>query len=414
LGWAFLLAGALPVIIGRSWRLEWAVRSWVIVLVGWGTLWASQEGKLPVGLPAAEVVLAPVAAALALTAALGLAAFESDLRAYRFGWRQALSVLAAVGVLLGALPLGSGLIEGRWRMPAHDYRASLDDLLSTRGRAPYRVLWVGDPELLPVSGWRYDDQVAYASTDRGVPTVLDRFPGPPPGATHLLADALHLAQDHKTSRLGRLLAPMGVRFLVVQSRLAPGSTSVTGQRRPPKALTELLSQQLDLAQVPVTDGLLVYRNTSWVPSRAVLPARGGDATSYTDAAAEDLSAARPAITRDQGETGAAGRVPVTGDLLVASTADGGWHLRVDGVVASRSTTYGWANQFDATRTGAATLTYRTPVGRRAATAGQLLLWLVVLVVWRRVRRTERRGSPRVRRRAARRAAVRTDHDVEVA
>jgi GT2 family glycosyltransferase len=391
LGWAFLLAGALPVIIGRSWRLEWAVRSWVIVLVGWATLWASQEGKLPVGLPAAEVVLAPVAAALALTAALGLAAFETDLRAYRFGWRQVLSVLAAIGVLLGAVPLGSGLIEGRWRMPAHDFRASLDDLLTTRGRAPYRVVWVGDPELLPAAGWRYDDQAAYTSTDRGVPTVLDRFGGPPPGATHLLADALHLAQAHKTSRLGRLLAPMGVRYLVVQSRLAPGSTSVTGQRRPPKALTDVLAQQLDLAQVPVTNGLLVYRNTAWVPSRAVLPPRSGDATSYTDAAAEDLEGARPALTVDKGDAGATGRVPATGDLLVANTADRGWRLRVGGIVAARSSTYGWANQFDATRTGPATLSYQTPVSRRAATAGQLALWIVVFVVWRRVRSRERQA-----------------------
>src|SRR5690606_21904683 len=88
LGFAFLLAAVLPVVIGRSWRLEWAVRAWFVVIAGWGAIWASQEGHLPVGLPAAEVVLAPVAAALALTAALGLAAFETDLRAYRFGWRQ--------------------------------------------------------------------------------------------------------------------------------------------------------------------------------------------------------------------------------------------------------------------------------------------------------------------------------------
>ena len=391
LGWAFLLAGALPVVIGRSWRLEWAVRCWVIVLSGWGVLWASQEGKLPVGLPAAEVVLAPVAAALALTAALGLSAFEIDLRAYRFGWRQALSVLAALGVVLGAVPLGSGLLEGRWRMPAHDFRASLDDLLTTKGRAPYRVVWVGDPELLPVAGWRYDDQVAYASTDRGVPTVLDRFAGPPPGATHLLADSLHLAQARKTNRLGRLLAPMGVRYIVIQSRLAPGSTSVTGQRQAPKDLTDLLAQQLDLEQVPVTEGLLVYRNTAWVPTRAVLPPRAGDHTSYTDAVADDLRGARTALRDDVGEEGAKGPVPKAGDLLVASTADKGWQLKIDGVVAGRSETYGWANQFNAGRAGEGTLTYRTPIARRAATAGQLALWILVIVVWRRLRRRERRS-----------------------
>ncbi|MCU1358479.1 MAG: hypothetical protein JWM89_3897 [Acidimicrobiales bacterium] len=394
LGWAFLLAGALPVIIGRSWRLEWAVRAWVIVLAGWAVLWASQEGKLPVGLPAAEVVLAPVAAALALAAALGLSAFETDLRAYRFGWRQLLSVFAALGVLLGALPLGSGLIEGRWQMPAEDFRASLDDLLTTRGRAPYRVVWVGDPELLPAAGWRYDDQVAYTSTDRGVPTVLDRFGGPPPGATHLMADALHLAQDGKTSRLGRLLGPMGVRYIVIQSRLSPSSTSVTGQRRPPAALTDRLAQQLDLEQVPVIEGLLVYRNTAWVPSRAVLPPRDTDPSSYTDAIGEDLRGARTALPHEVGDSGASGLVPAAGDLLVASTADPGWQLKVDGVVTARTTAYGWANQFSVGRAGEGSLSYRTPLGRRAATAGQLVLWILVVWVWRRARRKEKRVPAR--------------------
>ena len=114
LGFAFVLAGALPVIIGRSWRLEWAVRVWFVILAGWGTMWAASEGHITAVLPAPEVALAPVAACLAFSAALGLAAFETDLRAYRFGWRQLLSVAAAFAVVLGALPLGSGLLDGRW------------------------------------------------------------------------------------------------------------------------------------------------------------------------------------------------------------------------------------------------------------------------------------------------------------
>ena len=394
LGWAFLLAGALPVVIGRSWRLEWAVRAWVIVAAGWGVMWASEEGRLPVGLPAAEVVLAPAAAALALAAALGLAAFEIDLRAYRFGWRQALSVLAALGVVLGALPLGAGLIDGAWRTPSADYRASLDSLLSTDGQPPFRVVWVGDSELLPVAGWRYDGQVAYATTDRGVPTVLDRFAGPPPGATPLVADALHLAQDRRTDRLGRLLAPMGVRYVVVQSRLAPSSTSITGQRTPPAALTDLLAQQLDLERVPVTEGLLVYRNTSWAPTRSVLPPRTGDSTHYTDAIADDLSTAKPALARDVGDDGAAGSVPATGDLLLATSADPGWRLRVGGAVMDRTKTYGWANQFTVTRTGPGVLTYDTPLTRHLASIGQVVAWILAIVTWRAIRRRERRRASR--------------------
>ena len=394
LGWAFLLAGVLPVVIGRSWRLEWAVRAWFIVLAGWGVLWAGQEGHLPVGLPAAEVILAPVAAALALAAALGLAAFETDLRAHRFGWRQLLSVAAALGVVLGALPLGSGIVDGRWQMPDRALGSSLDGLVDNRGRAGFRVLWLGDPDVLPASGWRYDDDVAYATTDRGVPTVLDRLNGGPPGATPLLADALHLAEEHRTNRLGHLLAPMGVRYLVVPTQLSPTSTSVEDQHPVPSSLSDTLAQQLDLQEVPVREGLVVYRNTAWVSSRAVLPAREGDRTSFTDAVSDDLAGGQPAITIDDGAVGARGRVPDEGDLLVAATSDANWVLRIHGVRMGRSEAYGWANQFAATRTGTARLTYDTPLARRLAAGGQAALWLLVIVVRRRTRNAERRPPVR--------------------
>lgn len=400
LGWAFLLAAALPVVIGRSWRLDWAVRAWVVAIAGWGLLWVGQRGDLPVGLPPAEVVLAPVAAAVALAVALGLAAFETDLRAYRFGWRQVLSVGAALGVLLAATPLASGLIDGRWRMPANDYAAGLDDLVTNQNQDPFRIVWVGDPGLLPAAGWRYDDATAYATTDRGVPTVLDRFAGPPGGATPLVADALRLVEDRRTDRLGRLLAPMGVRYVIVQSQLSPSSSVVSGQRKPPARLLDRLAEQLDLEAVPVSEGLLVYRNTAWVPSRAVLPAREGERTSFTDATMDDLSEAVPALRIDDGNAGAHGQVPRQGDLLVASTADDRWRLRIGGIVAARSDAYGWANQFAATRTGAGRLEYRTPMVRHLVSVVQAALWVLAFVAWRVVRRRERRQTDERRPRTA--------------
>ncbi len=392
LGWAFLLAGALPVVIGRSWRLEWAVRCWFVILGGWALLWAGQEGHLPFGLPPAEVLMAPVAASLALTAALGLSAFEIDLRAYRFGWRQVLSVAAALGVVLGALPLGSGLLDGRWRMPSAGYTSSLDRLVSTNGRAPFRVVWIGDPELLPAARWRYSDDVAYASTDRGAPTVLDRFAGAAPGRTDLLAQALRLAERRQTNRLGHLLGPMGVRYLVLPSQLAPTSGSDTAVKVLPTSLTSTFTQQLDLREVPVRDGLTVYENTAWVPSRAILPDRAGDRTAFTDAVSDQLQGSRPVVVQDDGAVGARGVVPAQGDLLVASTSDGGWKLRIDGVPMAHSQTYGWTNQFSATRVGPATLSYDTPLGRRLAAVGQAVLWFLVIVVRRRTRRADRTAA----------------------
>jgi len=336
LGWAFLLAAALPLIIGRSWRLEWAVRAWVVVVAGWAVLWAGQDGRLPFGLPSSEVVLAPVAAALALTAALGLASFEIDLRAYRFGWRQVLSVAAALGVLLGAIPLAAGLLDGQWRMPSRDYSASLDALLEPVGQPPFRVLWIGDQEVLPVTGWRLDDDVVYATTDRGAPSVVDNFAGPPPGATPQLAEVLEVAQARGTNRPGHLLAPMGIRYLILPSRLAPrASGNVSALRPVPRALVDTLAQQLDLEEVPVGDGLLVYRNIAAAPLRSVLPAATGERTSTDDAAREDISDAKPALSVNSGPVDAVGRVPAPGDVLVAQSADDDWSLKIAGVPMGR-------------------------------------------------------------------------------
>lgn len=391
LGFAFLLAAGLPIIIGRSWRLEWAVRAWFVVLAGWATLWAAEEGHLTVGLPAAEVILAPVAAALAFTAALGLAAFETDLRAYRFGWRQVLSVVAALGVVLGALPLGSGLLDGRWQTPHSDFVASYGALAGGSGRGgAARVLWLGDADIVPAAGWRYDQDVAYAATDGGVPTVLDRFASDEPGATPLLAKAVRLADQRRTNRLGHLLAPMGVRYIVVTERLAPSSDR--GAVPVPARLTAALDQQLDLRQIPVRDGITVYENAVWASERSVLPSVDGARTSFTDAVGQDLSDAVPVLTSRSGSVGARGTVAKEGDLLVASTSDEHWQLRIDGVPMHRSTTYGWANQFAATRTGPATLTFDTPLSHTLAGAGQIVLWLAVVVVRRRSRLAERRAD----------------------
>ncbi|MGD9796851.1 MAG: glycosyltransferase, partial [Acidimicrobiia bacterium] len=110
LGWAIPLAAALALLIGRSWRLRWALRCWTIALLCWGL--AVVGGHVDLGLPPVEVLLAPGAAALALAAALGASSFELDLRGFRFGWRQVASLVAAAAVGVATLPSPSGPSTG--------------------------------------------------------------------------------------------------------------------------------------------------------------------------------------------------------------------------------------------------------------------------------------------------------------
>ena len=200
---------------------------------------------------------------------------------------------------------------------------------------------------------------------------------------------------------------MGVRYIVVQSQLAPTDDATAPNPAVVPAL-DVLAEQLDLRRVPVADGLTVYRNLAWVPSRAVLPEREGDRTSFLAAAGDDLREAEPALKEADGVDGATGSVPSTGDLLVASTSDEGWGVRVDGVALRRSETYGWANQFGATRAGGGTLAFDTPIGHRAIAAGEAVLWLLVLWAWRRARRRGRDAERAAAAAAPRRAAPAPD------
>lgn len=390
LGWAFLLAAALPVIIGRGWRFEWAVRAWFLALAGWGVLWAGEEGWLLVPLPPAEVLLAPAAVGLALAAALGVAAFEVDLPGYKFGWRQAVSSVAAVAVVVGALPLVVGVIDGRWKVPSGDLGPALAAVLASDGAAPSRVLWLGSPEVIPVAGHHLDERVAYAATE-GRPDVEGLWADPATEASGLLVDALDLAGARSTNRLGQLLAPMGIRYVVVPERSAP-ATNESPRRPPPESLTALLASQLDLEQVDTDDALTVYRNTAWVPLVASLPSDGPQRDDFTDALGDDLAAADPAVARRRSPIAFDGRIDRPGPVLWSSSSSAGWELEVDGRIAPRRELYGWANGFSVDRAGAATLRYDTPTSRPLLCGAQILVWLAAIAALRAVTRRHAGGA----------------------
>ena len=112
LGWAFLVVGALALVIGRGWRLGWAARAWTIAAVPFALTWVAARGWIDVGLPSADALLAPAAVGLALAAGLGIAAFEIDLRGYRFGWRQLASLIAAAALAVGVVPSAGRRVRG--------------------------------------------------------------------------------------------------------------------------------------------------------------------------------------------------------------------------------------------------------------------------------------------------------------
>ena len=398
LGWLLLPAGLLAVLIGRRWRLAWASRAWALVLAGFAACLVMAGSSHPSWFPAPEVLLAPAAVGLALAAGLAMTAFEVDLPDYRFGWRQVASVVAALALVFGVLPALAAASSGRWGLPESDFARPLRNLETKHGNGQtFRVLWLGDANLVPVAGWALDappvsdlgqgSVLAYATSEDGMGDVTGMPAGTDAGATQQLADAVRIAAAGGTSRLGSLLAPMGIRYVVVPLGNAPRPFG-TGAEVEPTGLLTVLDAQLDLSNVEVARGVVVYRNAAFGPERAELAA-GTEFPSGGPGAAErvvpGLAGAPTALPDQRGYQSFAGSLanPATVYLGVASSSR--WQLQVDGRSADRQEVLGWANAFTADAGTDATLVYQTAWWRVPTLIAQALVGALVLLYLFRTR-----------------------------
>jgi GT2 family glycosyltransferase len=311
---ALSAAALVALVVTGGPRFDAAVRFWAVTLVAV----AAAVGRSRLDstlLPAPDVLLAP--AVVGVGVAVGLAGFSlvRDLRRTTFGWRQVTAPAAMVLTLVATGPQVRDLRDGRWGAPARDHVRALawmPDRAAEDGS--FRVLWLGDPAVLPGEPWRRGDLGSLVSRD-GAPDVRAAWPdGPGPSITTVLEE-IDAARDRGTNRLGAQLAAVGIRYVVVVDRPAPGRGPVVA---PPADLTRALEVQLDLQQVPVaSDGLVVYENTDWVPVRAIV--RPGDPP----------SAAVPVLL-GQPVTSASGDVTRPGTFRLTEGQPDRWRIRLDG------------------------------------------------------------------------------------
>ncbi|MGI9022927.1 MAG: glycosyltransferase [Acidimicrobiales bacterium] len=374
LGWALLVAAILPLVLAQGVRLSWAVRFWAVALVCIGAAWAGGRGWLPIHPQAPDVFLAPAAIAIAAAAALGAAAFEFDLPGHRFGWRQIASAVAGTAVMLATIPILAGARDGRWGLPSPELNRSLAYMAQKQADGAFRVLWLGDPLVLPLGSWEIADGLAYATSRDGTPEVTDLLPGPPSGATRAIVTAIEQAERGDTSRMGRLLAPMAVRYVVLPSQIAAGDRDGP-QRPPPAELTRGLESQLDLRLLPSDPAATVYENIAWGPAREITQAaKVGPELPATLGGGVDLSGGTP-VLRGRGPVDFAGDLPSAGQVLVSESPSAGWELSVAGRNAPRQTALGVANAYRVDSPGRGELHYRTPLFRYGLLVLQIALWL---------------------------------------
>lgn len=379
LGWALPVAGLVPLLLARGPRWAWAVRGLALYLGAVAAVWATANGWVPVAMPRPEVIFTLGSLGLALSSAMSVAAIERDLRTYGFGWRQLLPITAVAALLLAVLPAARASFDGTWEMPDQEFNRQLAEL---DGERPERVLWIGHDDVVSVAGRTFGEALTIAISDSREVGFVDRWAGAPQPGDALVRDAVQLAVDGGTSRLGRLLAPFAIGEIIVLEQAAPAPA--VGIARPvPDQLLAALTEQLDLEQVEITPGVARYRNTAALPVAAVV-AEGTTA----GVGLRDFAGSRNALSAEAlvGDNGGEYRGPVAAgdEVYLAMPFTERWELEIDGRSVSPTTALDWAGSYRVPLSGEASLRYRSSTGHRLVMVGQLLSWVVAALALLRV------------------------------
>ena len=380
-GWALLVTAALPLLIGRGWRLSWAVRCWAVIVLDAAFVTAAGRGWLGLPVPSAELYLAPAAIAIAWCIALGFISFRIDLREFRFGLPQVAAAAASIAFVAAAIPVVAAAGTGRWGLTPATLATQLG-YIEADAAGDFRVLWVGDPETLPVDSWRIAPGLAYGTSRNGVGELTDRWAPDLPSGSAALGDAVKIALNGRTTRLGHLLGPMGVRYVVVPRRIGPRASG-RPLLPPSRDVTGALAEQADFRALDANQDLAVFENAAWVPIRAVLTRDQADEVSaagrgFVAATDNPIGGAPPALANRGSDYKYTGSLGSDGTMFFAETPSSRWHLTVAKATAERGTGYGVGSVYEADRSGRGTLQYRTSPIRWMSLLLELAVWVLVV------------------------------------
>ncbi len=335
--------------------------------------------------------MAPASVGAALAVGTLAAAWRDDVVTRTVGWRQPLGLVSALTVVVAALSPAVGAVDGRWDQPGTSLSVLLQQLPSDDD---HRVVFVGDQRVLPLRSRVMADGVGVAVVDDGPLTATTAQVVPTPNAAVRAVSAAFeaMAQD-STPRLGRLLAPLGIRFIVVP--IIDGVASTPDEPIPvPTGLLERLGSQLDLRRRSGTSELVIFENTAWIPTRALLRGAAAEASEQAgqDALVEaDLTdhLAMPAGSDTWTIPDTASSVMHLGVPRAA-----GWSLEVNGVEVTPRTSFGMVTAWDLPDAPQTTIELVAPSDplRWAALALQGVVWTLLAVVASGVRRRRRSVS----------------------
>jgi GT2 family glycosyltransferase len=392
--WGIVAAAAVPLAIATGPRLAWATRAWVLAAISFAVAWL--PGRLSAGatVVAPDGVLVAAAIGLAFAAGLGVAAILDDLRRFHFGWRQAVMIAAFAGLGLSVVGLAADTLSGRFGLRADDWPSTYSWMTDNAPPGGFRVLWVGDPNVLPADA-KVAGDVGFALTRDGVGDARASWAAPEQHADRVLAGMIAAAASGSTVRLGHLLAPAGVRYIALVRRAAPTS----GMRgRDETRINDALGRQLDLTLSRVDDSGAVYDNDAWMPMHAVVPP--GNTGVQVDGRDPQAAAVRSeadgvvGVPATSGTTSAVG----PGTLLWSEAANPNWVATVNGRHVVRRDAFAWTNAFALDAHAPVPVRYAGSGAISVARFAEIAVWIGAVALWfaTRRRRVESRAVSAVR------------------
>lgn len=368
----------ISVIVTRSATFVWASRAISLVVLT-GLLVVSVDADI-VNIPTPQFgqLSVVIGCGLALgAAALASFVFDDD-RAKSYRWWKPAVVVATLAALIGAIPSASLAVSGSWKQSEVAIADLYSQLQSNPPEGDYNTVFVGRREVLPLRGMRVNDAIAFAVADDGELTFRDTW-SVQSDADRSVAHALKAVVEQETVRGGRLLAPLAVRYVVVPI-IDGGESTFSSPLPSPDGLLAALSTQLDFRRVYQASDLVIYENTAWIPSLAVLDETTAELSNQ--AGDEVLLSSRlnsvVPILRD-GEIGSQKTEIQFSTVHAAIPFSSNLELVVDGENVSPRIAFGGTTAFDVTKNGVAELRYRVPIVQRLFAVFQIALWLLVIM-----------------------------------
>ena len=391
--WFYLLpiAALLGLIICRQARRAVATKLASIyvltlllsVLVSRGTL-----GPLA---PDLDVLLVLQAAVVAALVGVAISSLEHDITAVKFGLHRLIATALVASIALTAIPFMLDSSSGRFDLPTTSVAESLGQLSSSPSGG-FRVLWLGDPSVLPLAGWSVAPGVAAATSMNGLPGGATLFTPPDSGASDLVLTAVRQAMNGATVQLGAVLAEAGISTVVVLNSGAPNFAGVQSSpvRNAPNILVAALGHQTDLSLSLQTPSEETFSNLKFKGIVWAKQARQASAPIFSN------------VTFS-------GEVPQNAIVHAALAPAGAFSLDVNGKPVARALRHGWGAIYKTSSSTASVnigslVLHQFPLNGLLA-GFSLALWFVVWLGFGWIQRLEWiftfRGSRKIQPRRAR-------------